>query len=75
MAIYKKVVKLKNGKDLLLRNAEEFDAEKMITYLNAVGGESDNLLFGKDGFHLTIEQEREYLKNAKENPDMLMLLG
>ena len=75
MAVYRTIVKLKNGKDLLLRNAEESDAEKMIIYLNAVGGESDNLLFGKDGFHLTLEQEREYLKNAKENPDMLMLLG
>ncbi len=75
MAIYKNQVNLKNGMDLLFRNAEESDAEKMIVYLNAVGGESDNLLFGKDGFHLTLDQERVYLKNAKEDPNMLMLLG
>lgn len=75
MAVHKKVVKLKNGKDLLLRNAEESDAEKLIAYLNAVGGESDNLLFGKDSFLLTLEQEREYLKNTKEDPNSLMLLG
>lgn len=75
MAINKTMVKLKNGKDLLLRNAEETDAEKMIVYLNAVGGESDNLLFGKDSFHLTLDQERGYLRNSKEDPNTLMLLG
>lgn len=75
MALYYNVVKLKNGMDLLQRNAEEKDAEKMIEYLNIIGGESDNLLFGKDGFRLNVEQEREYLKNAKEDPNALMLLG
>lgn len=75
MANYKKSVKLKDGTNVLFRNAEESDAEKMIVYLNAVGGESDNLLFGKDGFHLTLEQERGYLKNAKEDINNLMLLG
>ncbi len=67
MAVHKKAVKLENGKDLLLRNAEESDAEKIIAYLNEVGGESDNLLFGKDSFLLTLEQEREYLKNTKDD--------
>lgn len=75
MAIYQKNIKLKNGINLLLRNPEENDAEKMIKYLNAIGGESDNLLFGKDGFRLNLEQEREYLKNVKEAPNTLMLLG
>ena len=75
MAIHYSMVKLKNGKDLVQRNAEEKDAEKMIEYLNIIGGESDNLLFGKGGFRLSMEQEREYLKNAKEDPNTLMLLG
>ncbi len=75
MATYKNIVKLKDGKEILFRNAEVTDAEKMIEYLNAVGGESDNLLFGKDEFHLTLEQEKAYLSNAKNDPNMLMLLG
>lgn len=75
MATYSNSVKLKNGMDLTLRNAEESDAEQMVSYLNIIGGESDNLLFGKDGFRLNVEQEREYLKNAKEDPNMLMLLA
>jgi RimJ/RimL family protein N-acetyltransferase len=75
MAIYEKRTKLKNGLELIQRNAEEKDAEKMLEYLNIIGGESDNLLFGKDGFHLTVEQEREYLRNTKVDPNTLMLLG
>lgn len=75
MALYNKNIKLKNGMDLLIRNPEEDDAEQMVTYLNIIGGESDNLLFGKDGFRLNVEQEREYLKNIKEDPNNLMLLG
>lgn len=75
MAIYNKEVKLKNGMDLLIRNAEESDAEQMIIYLNIIGGESDNLLFGKNGFRLNVEQEREYLKNMKEDPNSVMLLA
>lgn len=68
MAAYSKIVKLKNGMELLLRNPEESDAEQMIEYLNAVGGESDNLTFGKNCFHLNAEQEREYLKKVKAAP-------
>ena len=58
-----KEIKLKNGQNLILRKANGNDAEKMIEYLNTVGGESDNLLFGKNEFHFSIEQEKEYLNN------------
>lgn len=70
-----KVVKLKNGKELLLRRPTEDDAEAMIKYLNIVGGESDNLLFGKNEFRLSVEQEREYIKNISSDNNTLMLLG
>ncbi|MBU5676325.1 GNAT family N-acetyltransferase [Alkaliphilus sp. MSJ-5] len=66
---------LKNGNQLILRKPMIEDAEKIIEYLNIVGGESDNLLFGKDEFHLTIEQEKEYIINLNNNPNVLMVLG
>ncbi|MEA4960851.1 hypothetical protein [Lutispora sp.] len=53
-------ISLKNGEKLILRKPKVEDAENMIKYLNLVGGESDNLLFGKDEFRLTVEQEKEY---------------
>jgi RimJ/RimL family protein N-acetyltransferase len=70
-----KIIKLKDGKELLLRKPTEEDAESMIEYLNIVGGESDNLLFGRNEFRLTVEQEREYIKNINDDDNALMLLG
>ncbi len=40
------------------------DAEKMIEYLKKIGGETDNLTFGKEGLPVTIEQEREFLQQS-----------
>ncbi len=59
-----KEVELENGQMLILRKPRSDDAEKMIEYLNKVGGESDNLLFGEGEFHLTVEQEREYIQKV-----------
>ena len=70
-----KIIKLKSGMELLLRRPKEEDAEAMIEYLNIVGGESDNLLFGKNEFRLTMEQEREHIKSVNINDNALMLLG
>lgn len=70
-----KEIQLKNGQQLVLRKPVVDDAGKMIEYLNSVGGESDNLLFGKDEFNLTIEQEMEYIKEVRNNANTLMILG
>ena len=70
-----KEVQLKDGQKLILRKPELEDAEKMIEYLNTVGGESDNLLFGKGEFRLSLEQEIEYIKNMSNATNSLMLLG
>ena len=70
-----KELTLKNGDHLILRRPTVEDAEDMVEYLNMVGGESDNLLFGKDEFHLTAEQEREYIENANNNSNALMILA
>lgn len=66
---------LKNGERLILRQPEADDAQDIIDYLNQVGGESDNLLFGKDEFPLTVEQEIEFIKKVNDNENTLMLLG
>lgn len=67
-----KEINLKNGHQLILRKPTIDDAENMIEYLNIIGGESDNLLFGKGEFHLTIEEEKEYIKNLVENTFMIL---
>lgn len=68
-------VELKNGAQLILRKATVDDANDIIEYLNTVGGESNNLLFGEGEFKLTIEQERAYIENINKDKNSLMLLG
>ena len=70
-----KKLPLKTGELLTLRTPEEQDAKSMISYLNQVGGESGNLLFGEDEFPLTVEQEISYLKSLESQSGTLMLLG
>lgn len=68
-------IQLRNGQQLILRKATIEDAEKMIEYLNVIGGESENLLFGKDEFRLSVEQEIQYIKSTNDDVDALMILG
>ena len=70
-----KEIQLQDGQQLILRKPIVEDAEGMIQYLNIVGGESDNLLFGRDEFHLTVEQEIEHIKNISSDANTLMVLG
>lgn len=70
-----KEVQLKSGQQLILRKPIMEDAEKLIEYLNLIGGESENLLFGKDEFNFTIEQEKEYIKSINNDINTLMILG
>lgn len=70
----KKVV-LRDGQVLVLREAVVADAKRLISYLNYVGGESDNLLFGANDFHLTIEQEEAYIRQSMEDPQSYLLIG
>ncbi|MGL5574230.1 MAG: GNAT family N-acetyltransferase [Sarcina sp.] len=74
MKFNKKII-LKNNKELVLRNAISEDAEKILEYLNIIGGESDNLLFGKNEFNLSIEEEKSIINNLNNSKFAIMLLG
>ena len=66
---------LQDGRTLLLREAEGADAPQVLSYLNRVGGESDNLLFGKDGFPMPVERERAFLESQRKEERSIMLAG
>ena len=68
-------VPLKDGRTLLLREAEEADAAQVLSYLNRVGGESDNLLFEQDGFPMPVEREAVFLSRQQQEEKSLMLVG
>ena len=68
-------VPLKDGRTLLLREGEGADAAQVLAYLNRVGGESDNLLFGKDGFPLPVEREAAFLEGQRQKERSILVLG
>lgn len=65
----------RQGGRLLLREAQGTDAGAVLAYLNRVGGESDNLLFGKDGFPLPVEREAAFLERQHQEARSILVLG
>ena len=59
----------------IIREAVEEDAEKMITYLNQAGGESDYLLHGENGFLVPVEGVRRKLAMSKESENSIILIA
>ncbi len=51
------------------------DAYSIIEYMNGVGGESENLLFGKDEFNFTIEQEEIFISNINNSSNSILLIA
>lgn len=54
------------------RIPEGKDAEALLSYLKKVGGESDNLSFGKEGLPLTVEQERKLLSSLNTDEHLFL---
>jgi len=66
---------LKNGKKLKIREAVPTDASELLKYLNAVGGETDYLTFGKDGAGLSLKQEIAFIESKRKNKAQLFVVG
>ena len=59
----------------IIREAVPDDAEKMIPYLNQVGGESDNLLHGKNEFTVPIEGVKRKLAMSRDSENSIVLIA
>ncbi len=68
-------MKLKNGLFIKIERAKSSDAEEVIDFLNIVGGESDNLLFGKDEFNMTVESERDFITSVNRSSASAFFIG
>lgn len=70
-----KMILLKNGRTALIRRAEEADAEMMIAYLKAVWGETRYLMREPEDITLTVEKERDILREKTGSDTELMLVA
>ena len=66
---------LKNNLPLTLRRAEPRDAEQVLTFLDQVAGESENITFGPGEFGLSVEEERAFLQQTTESPTSLYIIA
>lgn len=60
---------------IVFREAETDDAEEMISYLNIVGGESDNLMHGPDGFKAPIEAVKRRIQASHDADNSVILIA
>lgn len=74
MYVNESVIKI-NGHTLLLRNAEEKDAEMLLKYLKTVCDETKFLMKNSDEIALSLEDEREFINNQNKSECNLLLLG
>ena len=67
--------KLNADQILIIREASDTDADKLIKYVKRVGGESDYLSFGLGEFNLSLSDEQKFLKKCHSSKNQLFILG
>ena len=74
MYIEETKIKLKDGREAVLRSPNIDDAQTMIDYLIQTSGETHFLLrYPEESSGLTLEYEQQLLKNSIDNPDGAMI--
>ena len=72
---YRETIRLKDGRECLLRNATEQDAPVVMEIYARTHGETDYLASYEDENSFTLEQERAFLKAREESPREIFLLA
>jgi RimJ/RimL family protein N-acetyltransferase len=58
---------LKNGLELIVRPAVPDDAKRVISYVEQIAGESENITIGPGEFDFGLEEERAFLQECKDS--------
>ncbi|MFA6941118.1 MAG: GNAT family protein, partial [Clostridiaceae bacterium] len=68
-------MKIKDGRELLIRKAEIEDARKLAEYMMAIPKESDFLTFGENELNFTTEIEEKIINSMEGKDNSIMLLA
>lgn len=60
---------------IVIEKANYKDAEAILQYMRQIGGETDNLTFGSEGFSCTVEEEADHIKQLENSPDDVMFVA
>jgi len=67
-------LKDRNGKDLVLRSPEPYEAANLLDAMKIVMRESAHLLTESDEFNYTVEQEADLLRTYLDHPDKIWIV-
>jgi RimJ/RimL family protein N-acetyltransferase len=67
--------RLKDGKVLIIRAAIPYDAPSILTFVEALSGQTDFLTFGPGEFGYNEAQERAFIRNVELSPNALFLIA
>ncbi|TJX13256.1 GNAT family N-acetyltransferase [Tissierella creatinini] len=70
-----KLIKLNNGKFVIIREANKTDAINMIKYIEKISRESDNLTFGEGEFEVSYEQEEVFIGTLSKQENCLCIIA
>lgn len=75
--MYMNAITVKDKKDrmIILRNAEEKDAENLINYLKIIAAETPFMIREPDEITLSIEQEQAFIRAKKDSEKELLLIA
>ena len=73
--LYNKTVRLKDGRDCVLRNCTAADAEGVLRNFLATHAQTDFLTSQPEEITMTLEQEADYLRKRAESPDEIEILA
>jgi RimJ/RimL family protein N-acetyltransferase len=65
---------LRNGQEVIIREASKEDAKLIIDFYNVVGGETDFLSFGKNEFIKNLTDYEDLIETTREQDNSIILL-
>lgn len=75
MYINTTIIKDKKDREIILRTAEENDAERLIDYLKITAAQTPFLIREPDEITLSIEQEQDFIRAKKDSGNELLLIA
>ena len=73
MVFEEKYIKLKDGRNALLRPPVPDDAETLIDFLKRASAETDFLLRGAEDSVMSVDDERKFIENNRKSENQLMI--
>lgn len=72
---FKEEIKLKDGRKLIIKEANPEEARDIIRYVSTVGSESDFLTYGDGEYKISLEQEIKLIHGSIESDNQVILIG